>query len=336
MENFKSNESLNIKNHKNNYFSIMIKSWRNRITSLFTTKKGKYKKEKLEETMKYIDSSTETLEDDSKLVEEYKSAYMKLIWNIDFDNPGTKRNGNDKKLRNFREKVNKILSSESPENISIDDIENIIWLMRLARKPAYAEKDMKAFTFSKFAYYPDIIKWENLFNCVGATMLLSGILKNIWVECYPVSLDGHMISLVKIKNDYYLIDPINFEWTPIYKKENWWKWIRKISKINTRLLKLPWNKKYWIIQLKEKFGNWKWGYIDGSLNETLQNSCYNNDKLLVSMYEKIKQWDTEQKFKWKYILDNDAIISLAEKYWIKEKFESQELWDKINFDYKIF
>ena len=336
MEDFKSNESLNLKNHKNNHFSIIVKSWRDRIASLFTTEGEKYKEEKLKETIKYIDSSTETPEDDSKLVEEYKSAYMNLIWNIDFDNPSTKRNKNNKKLKDFRENLNKILSDKSPENISIDDIENIIWLMRLARKPAYPEKDMKTFTFSKFAYYPDVIKWENVFNCVWATMLFCGILKDIWIECYPVSLDGHMISLVKIKNDYYLIDSTNFERTPIYKKENWWKWIRKLSEKNTKIFKLPWNKKFWIIQLKEEFGDWKWGYIDGSLNKTVQNSCYNNDKLLVSMYEKIKQWDTKQKFKWKYILDNDAIISLAEKYWIKDRFEKHKPWDKIDFDKKIF
>ena len=318
-------ENSQEKKNKSNSF---IHNRKNRIFSVLW--KNNDRNKKLKEIMDNIDSFEESPKDDSKEVEEYKSTCMDLFSRIDFND----KNKHLDKLKDFYDKLQKILSNKSREQITLNDIRWIILLMKLARKPAIPEKDIKSFTFSKFANYPDIIKWENVFNCVGATMLFCSILKSLWIECYPVSCDGHMVSLIKIEGEYYLVDSLNFS-TPLYKKEKNWKWIRKIDKKNTKIFKLPWDKKFWVIKLKDKFWQRKWWYINATLNETIENSCHENDELLVSMYEWIQRWQLEQKLQW-YNLDVDAIKDLWKKYKIYEKFKEKNYTLPFTLDRKVF
>ena len=68
--------------------------------------------------MDNIDSFEESPKDDSKIVEEYKSTCMDLFSRIDFND----KNKHLDKLKNFYDKLQKILSNKSKEPVTLNDL----------------------------------------------------------------------------------------------------------------------------------------------------------------------------------------------------------------------
>ena len=106
-------ENSQEKKNKRNSF---IHNRKNRIFSVLW--KSNDKNKKLKEIMDNIDSFEESPKDDSEVVKEYESTCMDLFSRIDFND----KNKHLYKLKDFYDKLQKILSNESKEPITLNNI----------------------------------------------------------------------------------------------------------------------------------------------------------------------------------------------------------------------